>query len=608
MKKGRDLPEEFRTAGIGFGVAGNVSLQGLEVIQVVQNLAHSVPLIAGKPTLVRAYFDRPTGGTLSVRGELKIETPAGTVLQTVPSINTVTVDPADNGNLRAKRESLDLSLNFLLPPDAVVTGQRRFSIKTVVEAGSGEAVSAINLNSVNVSFLRTPPLRVRLFLLRYSTGNPPVVHLPTALDRALVKSWLKRAYPVSEVLITEVTVNSNMTWAFTCNQVNAQLSAIRNQDISGGAIDRRTHYYGLVADGNGANFMRGCAAVPTTPNPAAVGSGPTGAANFGWDFDGSYGDWYTGHELGHTFGCPHPGSGCGETSDDPNFPYPNGQISDAGGTFVGLDIGDRSLGLPMAVLPGTQWHDVMTYCSNQWLSYYTYKAIRDRLVAEDALGSGTSGIGNVASLKAAEDMEVKMDSGNFINVIGIVNLTRRTGTIEYVNPVENVLVPETAGQSSVTIRELNSDDQVLRESPVQIKLDSCSDPDEDQMAIIDFVTPYNQEISSLQLLVNGEVVDDYSPGALTPPEINLSGRVSTDAAMKLSWEGANPDDNIKYNLQASTDEGVTWETLAVGKNTPSLTIDRENFKDASSVQVRVIATNGFTSSVIVQETINLEET
>ena len=30
----------------------------------------------------------------------------------------------------------------------------------------------------------------------------------------------------------------------------------------------------------------------------------------------------------------------------------------------------------MRALPGTAWHDVMTYCDNQWLSSFTYDGIR----------------------------------------------------------------------------------------------------------------------------------------------------------------------------------------------------------------------------------------
>ena len=97
--------------------------------------------------------------------------------------------------------------------------------------------------------------------------------------------------------------------------------------------------------------MRGCAGVPSTPDPTAVGSGSNGHRDMGVDFDGSYGDWYGGHEIGHTFGRKHPGF-CGETQDDlANYPFPNGQLSNADGNFGGFDVGDPAQALPLAAMP-----------------------------------------------------------------------------------------------------------------------------------------------------------------------------------------------------------------------------------------------------------------
>jgi hypothetical protein len=181
------------------------------------------------------------------------------------------------------------------------------------------------------------------------------------------------------VISSQTIVDATPTPPFSSGQINAQVAAIRALDMAAGA-DKRTHYYGFVSDGG--FFMRGSAAVPATPDPSAVGSGPTGPMTWGWDFDGSYGDWYGGHELGHTFGRKHPGF-CNETQDDlQNYPFANGQLGGSDQGFTGFDVGDPAHGLPMTALPGTKWRDVMTYCNYQWLSPYTYRGIRTRLVAE----------------------------------------------------------------------------------------------------------------------------------------------------------------------------------------------------------------------------------
>jgi hypothetical protein len=210
---------------------------------------------------------------------------------------------------------------------------------------------------------------------------PPVAFAPSALDFQALVSWLRRAYPASQVISSQATVDATAAAPFGCTDINAQLAAIRALDMSAGG-DPRTHYYGLVSDGG--FFMRGCAAgIPPTPDPATVASGPTGSSTWGWDGDGSYGDWYGGHELGHTYGRLHPGF-CGETADDlANYPVPGGQLSNSELGFAGFDVGDPTLGVPMAALRGTEWHDVMTYCSHQWLGPYTYLGVRRRLREED---------------------------------------------------------------------------------------------------------------------------------------------------------------------------------------------------------------------------------
>ena len=93
----------------------------------------------------------------------------------------------------------------------------------------------------------------------------------------------------------------------------------------------------MVSDGGG--FMRGCA----MDIPAYVASGPTGTGTWGWDFDGSYGDWYGGHELGHTYGRGHANF-CG-AGGGPSYPYAGGRISPSltGNTALyGFDISTRA--------------------------------------------------------------------------------------------------------------------------------------------------------------------------------------------------------------------------------------------------------------------------
>jgi len=632
MTQGMPHPKKKSTHG---PTAGSVSLDGIEVTQVIQDMQQSVPLIANKPTVVRVYLSRPAGADITVRGEIAVrKEPDGPAIS-VPSLDKVLVKSAQNGKLRSKREDLRLSLNFVLPKDLIVTGKIKIKVGALKKATTGANVTCSNCaaTEVSVEFRDSVPLRIRLIKLRYKFGNPAVNQMATARDLACIKSWLKRAYPVSEVTASDVTVDANFGPPFDreddtndCDDANAQLSALRNLDINGG-MDRRSHYYGLVADGGG--FMRGCAnVIPASPNPAAVASGPTGPDDFGWDKDGSYGDWYTGHELGHTFGRKHIGSGCGETDDDPDYPFPKGRLSGAKGEFVGIDVGDRTLGVPMTIKPGVKWHDVMSYCENQWISSYTYAALLKRLLAEAKLGAGDAGDSDEAgagteALAAADSLEVKMESGKFLNVVGTVNLTKRRGKIKYVNPVSTVLSPQPEKNSQVRIRVKDADGNEIKEYPAAVKLNTCSERGKAKKGVVDTVLPFHQNARILELIIGGKTVDVFkAQGA--PPEIANIRRSepaealgdAADAAdagnlVSIQWDVAGGADamadaassNITYNVQVSSDGGNTWQTVAVGRTTPDATIDRSQFPEATNLKVRVIATNGFDSSVATTDTV-----
>src|SRR6185295_877253 len=168
----------------------------------------------------------------------------------------------------------------------------------------------------------------------------------------------------------------------------------------------------------------------------------------------------------------------------------------------------------------TVWHDVMTYCERQWLSSYTYEAIRQRLLKEDALGAGPVPAEEdetvaPANDMAADELEVKMDAGKFINVVATVNLTGKTGKIKYVNPVDNVLVPKEDANSAVSIRVRSAAGQVLQEYHASVKLNSCEEPNRDRKGIVDVALPRQAEAASLELLIGDQVVDTFRPGA--PP-------------------------------------------------------------------------------------------
>ena len=360
-----------------------VAIEAIEATQAIQDPAGSVAMIAEKETFVRAYLS--AGSDITVDGTLTITDPATGASWAVPSMGNARLTTSTNGNLRVKRETLARSLNFRLPAAAVRAGLRSASLTTVATT-AGVEVPCTNCRSVSRTIKLVPStyLRLRLVALTYTTGTPPspvTVNGPSPRDLALLESWLRRAMPAGRVIVSTATIASGNAWPFTCNDANAELAALRATEVAGGT-DGRTHYYAMVADAGG--FMRGCASgVPNAPDPTVVASGPTGAAWTG-DADGSYGDWYGGHELSHTFGRRHPGF-CSETKNDlTGYPFPNGQLSYNDGNFTGFDVGDDANSIAARPLSGVTSFENMTYCAQpQWPSAYTYQGVRARINLEN---------------------------------------------------------------------------------------------------------------------------------------------------------------------------------------------------------------------------------
>lgn len=377
-------------------LAEGVGVRGMEICQSVQASDNSVPLVALKSTLVRVYLDESTvADAVRLRGELCLRTSPTGPAAYLASINDVWLDPGAPLHPDDKRDDLLASLNFRLPQGATRPGDLYITLNRLTQSGGDDQPFA-GETDLQAKFHASVPIRVRCIGLRYTDAARGTTHTPDAVHFDYLRSFLSRAYPVAEVIWSQIVVDADFAPPFhpaTAVLANAQIAALRNSEINSG-MDPRTHYYGLVDDAGRRHFMRGQASgIPAGPQPDTVASGPCGASNgLTGDHDLSYADWYGAHELGHTFGRFHPGFPVGDQdASDPEFPYANGQISNADRKYVGYDPGDPDLGLEARVLNGVQHHDVMTYAVQQWVSAHTFEAIRRRLVEEDASFAPLSG-------------------------------------------------------------------------------------------------------------------------------------------------------------------------------------------------------------------------
>jgi hypothetical protein len=629
------VPPAVPAAG-AMGPPPVLTCDGVEVTQSIQNMAHAVPLVAKKATTVRVYLSVAAAAPITVRGVLWMRSPAGSGAWTaVASLGTVAINPAENGNLRLKREQVAKSLNFVLPIALIRAGSCELVLEQVTDLNPPQNLAVPAHSSRTVTFVDTAPLRVHILGIRYKSAapNPVGTFEPALIDYTLIQSWLGRAYPVSEVIFSRVTVDGPNAWPFDAAAMNAFVRGVRFQEVQHGT-DHRTHYFGLVSDAGGPNFMRGLASgVPTTPDPSTVASGPTGSNNWGWDFDGSYGDWYTGHELGHTFGRFHA-EFCGATGGAP-YPFANGQLSNADEEFVGFDTGDAAhSATPMQAMPGTVWHDVMTYCQFQWLSSFTYTGLRDRIQAESLLSPGAPAPGPAPALPVAAlaGGGPPMPATGAIHVVATVNVTKGTGAIRHVSAYAAPPAggfggpgPGAAPASPYTLRLLKDDGTEIGVYPAAYYSDTCRDPGEDETGIVDTSIPGNAAAARLELLAGGKVLASYAAGVTAKPVTNIqaippaaapgvSPGAAHPVAPRITWTdqsvphpapaapaaaavGHAAPSGPTYSVEISTDNGQTWRTVGYGLTQPGVTLDRHLLSGANQVLLRITTTDGFRQAV-----------
>jgi hypothetical protein len=377
-------------------------------------------------------------------------------------------------------------------------------------------------------------------------------------------------------------MNDNGNWVLSspnCDTVNATLLSKKIWDIlTFAGVPIGSHYYGLVSDAVG--FMRGCA----IDVPGLVASGPSGTGTWGWDFDGSYADWYTGHELAHTWGRGHANY-CG-AGGGPAYPYTGGRISPAlsGNTAIfGFDISTRAI-------YGPDWKDVMTYCDNQWIGDFTYEGLMTYYQ--------THAVSPPADLRAIRQMDRLLVAGAIDPESGQVHLSSL-----YVVPNAGDIEPRTPGQYAIVLR--NAVGELARypftPDPMHGGADPGGDPGKELLAISELV-PYVAGATRVDIEGPTGVLKSVTAGA-NAPSVNVTspsgGEVFSGSTITVTWTAGDADgDPLTFSVQYSSDGGASWETVAQDVTGNSAVLDTINIPSGQPNQsrFRVWASDGIHSA------------
>lgn len=605
----------------------NLRISGIEVTQAIQDDSNSVPLIQGRRTVVRLFAESDGADVPGVTARLILVDDGGSIvdgplapINLARSASFLRV-PAD-----IDRDDINQSFTFFLPPAWTDNPTLRLRAELNPFHFPPEPNYTDNvLTTSTFSLSASERLEMEFILFEYDSGG--VRYRPDYRgDYLQTVSWVRRAYPLasspgsasdpspgfrpSMSYQYEADLGGNVDGTDRHPECEDRINRMPGEE---GYLDDPSlcaawyvvcpafdtiraaeelpddiFLYGMVADD--AGFPRGWAC-------GAGVMGPSGTNGFGWDTDGTYADWYAGHEIGHSQGRGHVAAGsddpatpgvfelCGQSRSDLGYPYGDtmtaaAPIGPADGSQRGFDVGDTGLNalLTPRVYPSDTWNDMMSYCNNQWISDYTYEAIKARL-------ESTS--------RAPERLAPSEDG--FLQLSGVIYTDTMEATISQARVWASLTTPPAAPvPGDYRIRLLGSGGGVLASHDFT----PTEGSEYTSVLNVSAFVPYMAGAARLQITHPGSGTvlwsQAVSANAPTVSSVALSGAPTpVTGSVTLGWSAADANgDPLSYDVLYSRDDGATWQVLQLGLVGTSAAIDSSELGGSGTARFKVIASDG----------------
>ena len=525
-------------------------LPQLEVTQGVQQPDNHVSLIADRTTFVR-YTLTSTTPHANVRTWL-YGARNGVPLPGSPiaALNNPRILKAT-----ADRAVLNDTYNFLLP-STWLSGNVLLSAYA-----TNASTFTVTTSSKSFQFVSANPLPVTVVPIAYAcnsggsgTTTPPGPH-------DYLTDYTLRVYPVPSI---SMATHASVGYSGPClNGVPKPTSTDWENmlydvtDVWSAEGSPNRYYYGLVKIDCGGSCIAGIGWLGYSK--VAVGFDGFGAAHSGASETHA-------HEVGHNHGRAHA-PGCGAAGPDPSFPYVSGgrgYIGDVAHPNYGFDINTQ------AIYPYSSRYDLMSYCTPEWISDYTYE--------------GLLAYGQLQSDQPAQTSRTLMISGR-------VEASQVTFQPAYVLDLP-IRLPE---PGDYVIELLDANDNIIAAYPFAPGTAYADrlQGESDRVTGFHLTLPYLPQTTSVRVR-RGEML----LGALSAGPASLSLRAGPGVlsdngqALSVSWSASAPQgESLHYLVRASADGGATWQTLGVNLTESKIELKRSELA-GQQVWVQVLASTG----------------
>lgn len=533
-------------------------LNQVEITQAVQNSSHTVPMVAGRPTVARVYV------TVSGAAELSnVVVEASATRNGAPLPGSPRRSDPRAVTTSASRGNYASSVNIALPAEWL-SGNVQLSIVVDPDNRIAELNETNNRLTRMIEFLSVPPLDLTIVPIQY-THTPNGRTYPAPM-RDTISDWIMRAYPISSVnvrLRAPISFTGDLRSGGEWERLLNLITAIWRTD---GAPSSRV-YYGLVPIASGSDrwFSSGIAGIGWIGLRTSVGLDLTSPADAAGQL--------AAHEIGHNLWRYH--APCGVSGDPQQpFPYANGSI---GPDVYGLDISRARVWSPGAP---DNTKDLMSYCQPQWVSDFTYQGL---LSNQRVYGASVTRVGSGYLVRAVleEDGSATLESIYALDHVALDAPQSGEYTIELLDAAGTAI-------AALAVAAVKAEGPYYYgEQPVH------HDHDHAHRAITAIVPAPAGAVARVRLLQGDAVIAERTIGSGTAPAADVQATLAQKGSTwVLAWGNAATSTLVRY-----TYDGTQWTTLGVDLVGGRLIIDPSGLPGGGRGRFEIVPSGGVALTV-----------
>lgn len=562
----------------------DLTLDHIEVVQVTQTPANTVPLVAEKSTVARVFvrladaaLKQESGIPVELRGTLNgVGLPGSPLAHNGQGVSIVAnFDRANSAH----------SYDFKLPPLWSRAGALELTAIVNPAQTTPESNRADNTRSVAVTMTERPTLNIRYV--------PICIELPNLITQCPAPAiasrglGMQRLFPVADGKLRYTRLGIPAIKWNDFADTGAKREALYQ------LLRRQAALYSLTAQpGQPPDQIAGWLPEGTLGDFGGIadalwagGSGRV-SLNIMYRNDPSFSTALIAHEVGHNLGLRHVNTpdSCNSRDRSTDWPHPDGQIQEVG---YSPDL--------LLVLPPAEFQDIMSYCSPQWISPFHYGKLYDGAgrpqFVEEAPGRAFARPGTLRQQGASPGQLVS----------GSVSRTSGEATLDPVVQAVGLMADPEPNPNGEFCIEQQLGGAAAQSTCFDLAFQHSESEDLLEAQGFAHLVPITPNFDRIALLRNGEEIAalDVTP---SPPTVAIQSPQAGETwnggeERTITWLSNDADGGaLTHSVLYSADGGATWIPIMVDVPGQQYTVTTAELTGGTQVHFRVIATDGVRSA------------